>query len=122
MQPDFINGMVYNVTCKGHSPVDSSEILQKYTGTVVPSAKYDPPGTFRMSTDISDFPFRVITYACVVEVNDRTVCYQQQMKEEVRLVKGSKGDTYTVRTVNGRSTCTCPGFGFRKTCKHIESL
>ena len=35
-------------------------------------------------------------------------------------VSGSKGQTYTVsRYPNGRTYCTCKGFQFRKTCKHI---
>lgn len=35
-------------------------------------------------------------------------------------VKGSKGDTYIV-TIDGKNkNCTCAGFGFRRTCKHIK--
>lgn len=35
-------------------------------------------------------------------------------------VPGSKGAVYHVTTYpNGRKTCTCPGYTFRKTCKHL---
>ena len=37
-------------------------------------------------------------------------------------VVGSKGASYTVRAVQGRYTCTCPGFGWRRKCKHIEQV
>jgi len=37
-------------------------------------------------------------------------------------VVGSKGAHYTVRANQGRYTCTCPGFGWRRKCKHIESI
>ena len=37
-------------------------------------------------------------------------------------VVGSKGAHYTVRANHGRYTCTCPGFGWRHTCKHIEQV
>lgn len=118
---DFIIGMDYNVNCKNLSPVDGAIGSVTYTGQVVPSTKYDPPNTIRMTTDIEDFPFRVIPMADIISVNDRTFCFQEMReKETTRIVKGSCGNEYVVRTMNGRSTCTCPGFQFRKTCKHIE--
>ena len=42
--------------------------------------------------------------------------------ERVWEVKGSKGAHYTVRADYGRYTCTCPGFGWRRKCKHIEQI
>jgi len=38
-------------------------------------------------------------------------------------VAGSRGASYTVRLrENGQTSCTCPGFGFRRTCKHLAAL
>ena len=37
-------------------------------------------------------------------------------------VVGSKGAHYTVRANQGRYTCSCPGFGWRGKCKHIEQF
>lgn len=37
-------------------------------------------------------------------------------------VEGSKGNTYIVKLEGNRVTCTCPGFKFRKSCKHQELL
>lgn len=33
-------------------------------------------------------------------------------------VKGSKGETYYVNKTEG--TCTCPGYTYRGTCKHVK--
>ena len=40
--------------------------------------------------------------------------------EKTWSVKGSKGDTYAVKLSDGSYSCTCPGFGFRRKCRHIE--
>ena len=35
----------------------------------------------------------------------------------------SKGDrTYTVAVRDGSYTCTCPGCGFRRKCKHVDQV
>ena len=35
-------------------------------------------------------------------------------------VPSSKGGEYRVRNLNGRWSCECAGFKFRRTCKHID--
>lgn len=41
------------------------------------------------------------------------------MKVEKKQVKGSTGKTYTIiRQPNGKWTCDCPGFQYRRFCKH----
>ena len=36
-------------------------------------------------------------------------------------VQGSTGNTYTVTQDGDTWTCTCPGFGWRRKCKHVEA-
>jgi hypothetical protein len=36
------------------------------------------------------------------------------------IVKGSKGDEYTITEHSGNLSCTCSGFRFRGDCKHIK--
>ena len=44
----------------------------------------------------------------------------QIVSPSTRTVQGSGGKTYTITTLaTGRQTCTCPGFSYRRTCKHI---
>lgn len=39
-------------------------------------------------------------------------------KGEVLTVAGSGGKTYYLQKVAGKWQCSCPGYGFRRTCKH----
>ena len=43
-------------------------------------------------------------------------------KKDVITVKGSNGKEYFLEKVGNKYTCTCPGFTFRHTCKHIETM
>ena len=37
-------------------------------------------------------------------------------------VEGSNGNRYTVTKIGGKYKCSCPGFGFRKKCKHSKRI
>lgn len=37
-------------------------------------------------------------------------------------VQGSKGNSYLVIRSKGSYNCTCPGFTYRKTCRHIQEV
>lgn len=38
------------------------------------------------------------------------------------IVKGSNGKEYSITKVGSKYSCTCPGFSFRHTCKHVTEL
>tara|TARA_B100001250_G_C19333995_1_gene585974 strand:- start:92 stop:406 length:315 start_codon:yes stop_codon:yes gene_type:complete len=42
--------------------------------------------------------------------------------EKVWRVEGSKGNIYTIKLSDGTYSCTCPGFGFRRKCRHITEI
>ena len=44
----------------------------------------------------------------------------QQQGEASWQVTGSKGSNYTVSLRQGQWSCSCPGFGWRRRCKHVE--
>jgi hypothetical protein len=117
-------GLQYNVRVKNVIlPYDGASETSDYTGFVLPSAKYDPPETVRLSTGIRDFPIRVIQKDRIVAIGDQAVRFvPRSQTNNVRLVQGSNGTIYTVTTQNGRSICTCTGFQFRKSCKHTAEV
>jgi hypothetical protein len=78
--------------------------------------KWVKPEELALSTGNPEFPFRVIRRNLIREINGLPYSFDAPVKESaVRLVKGSNGKVYEV-TAN---SCTCPGFTFRGTCKHV---
>jgi len=83
----------------------------------MPSGRYAISGTtwIRVPDDTTreDLPRYM-----VVEQRETPVVSRDVRSYEVQ---GSKGDTYTVTDNGGTWTCTCPGFGWRRKCKHVEA-
>jgi hypothetical protein len=89
-----------------------------YTGTVV-REKWFGAEEIGITTGNPSFPFRRIHRARIVEVGGATIDYTPVKSDRItKTVQGSKGNTYIVTAENGKATCTCQGFSFRKTCKH----
>jgi hypothetical protein len=42
--------------------------------------------------------------------------------EKTWSIEGSKGNLYSVKLSDGVYTCSCPGFGFRRKCRHIKEI
>jgi len=55
----------------------------------------------------------------ILKVIKETFGYVEK-KESSRIeVSGSKGNKYYIEKNGNKFTCTCPGFTYRNTCKHI---
>ena len=94
----------------------------EYTGTVV-HEKWHGDDKIGLTTDVRGYPVRVLSRTNIVEVSGAKVDYTPVKSDrEVITVQGSKGNTYIVTKENGKSTCTCQGYSFRKTCKHIQEV
>jgi len=97
-----------------------------YVGTVLSDTKWTLGSQFEMTgNEDSRVPLRRVALDNVVELEylDGGKIGQQNasvLEEKVYEVKGSKGKVYTVIVKNGKATCTCPGFQFRRNCKHVK--
>lgn len=89
-----------------------------YEGEQVANPKWVLPGSICLATGDPEWPMRVLDVDSIVSVDaeSKTVSVADV---KVFHVAGSKGSSYTVTITPKGRTCTCPGFGFRNTCKHI---
>ena len=87
-----------------------------YEGDEV-KVKWCKPEEIAISTDLKDFPFRIVQRKNIIEMDGKPYSFEvKEKKEEVRLVQGSNGKVYEVTSYS----CTCPGFTFRGACKHVQ--
>jgi len=93
-----------------------------YTGTIVREKWFDAD-EIGITTENPKFPFRRIQRQRIVAVNEQAVDYTPIKSARVEItVQGSKGNTYIVTKENGKATCSCSGFQFRRTCKHSQAV
>jgi len=94
----------------------------EYTGTIM-REKWFNNDEIGITTGDSRFPFRRINLNRIVEVNSAKHDYVPvKSTRETITVQGSKGNTYIVTKEDGKATCTCAGYNFRRTCKHVQEV
>lgn len=102
---------------------------REHVGEVVPSERWDDPRTFRMINDAYNRKYHPV---CVVPLEKVALLEyvdgaEAQMheytppEEQTWSVKGSGKSWYTVAVKGDRWSCSCPGYIFRKTCRHINA-
>ena len=94
-----------------------------YTGTVM-RQKWFGDNEIGLTTTEKRNPFRVIRMENIAEIDGAVASYVAPVKVEPKtvIVLGSKGEKYTVIKDGLKSSCSCKGWSFRKTCKHIEGV
>ncbi len=92
----------------------------EYSGEEV-RVKHVSADELALTTGNPEWPVRVIRRDRILSIDGRSVAHIE-VKAETRIVKGSKGQEYVVTNSQGRWTCTCPGFQFRRSCKHTAGV
>lgn len=104
-------------TVSAASKAPNREEIITVRGTVIDSPKWLRADEIAIATGNPEFPVAVLLV-------DKIVGVQQSVPaRSVRSFKVKSGDKiYSVILSNGSYTCTCTGFSFRKTCKHIVAV
>ena len=90
----------------------------EYEGNEV-QVKHCTVDQLALTTGNPEWPIRIIQRGRIVKIDGSPVA-PAQSATVTRVVKGSRGDEYTVTGANGKWNCTCPGFQFRRSCKHTS--
>lgn len=91
----------------------------EYEGEPV-KLKWLKPSQLALTTGDPEWPVRVLEVSWIVARDGVAVAAEQPHRSESVQVAGSKGQVYTVSRVSGGWQCTCSGFQFRRTCKHVQ--
>ncbi len=109
-----------------------AQILYKVTSTYPPALSHHPAGGLKIvagsisKVEVGKFSIPADTRLPADTTTAQLVWVKPEpspmtaTKATTKTVAGTKGKTYVVTTLpTGRQTCTCPGFTFRRTCKHL---
>jgi hypothetical protein len=94
-----------------------------YEGTVVKPYPWLSTSEIALATANPDFPISVtnLAQADAVELIAGQLGTVDAQNRSIT-VDGSRGKQYTVTRAGAKVTCTCEGFTFRKSCKHLKLI
>ena len=117
------------ITCEFPSYVIGMPGVSKttITGIVEKATKFTPPDFIRIVTDF-DSPVRVreipLHRVTNIAYADGRIAGLKTVNNDTKTwtVQGSRGSQYVVVRSKNSWSCTCPGFQFRKNCRHIKEI
>ena len=106
-------------TAIGPNMIPPQPGIIRFEGRVVPGFKWLTDREFCMTGD-DVMPIRVINLKNVKNITFKTGGTKTvNVAVQTFTIKGSKGDQYLVTRSPKGWTCTCKGFEFRKSCRHV---
>ena len=101
--------------------VKFGDTAREYSGTVLKPFRWLTDRQFAMSGD-REMPVRVIDAHYITNLLVHSGATRSvSTASVVRQVAGSRGAVYTVTHDSRGVRCSCPGFQFRKSCKHTAA-
>ena len=98
---------------------------EEITGTILIDFKWLQPNQFVISNPRNPKGVSVVSLTHVIDLKDskgKTATVKIDPDYCQWTVEGSKGNTYLVIRQKGLYNCTCPGYTYRKTCRHIAEV
>lgn len=112
--------LVKNPLARGMIPPGPD--YQEYRGRVLEPYRWLTAREFCLSGDQA-WPIRVINMDLVESMDlESGSTADVDTGPRVWQVQGSKGSVYTVTQTESKLSCTCPGFQFRRNCRHITEI
>jgi len=99
--------------------------FNQYEGVETTLKHIDSNAYLCLTTGNKDFPIRVIDRNLIMKSQPQPLFALDELLfniTERHKVEGSKGAVYELTKANGKWSCTCPGFEFRKICKHVKHI
>jgi hypothetical protein len=107
---------------QGPKMIPPSPGFCEYEGEIVKSYKWLTDREFCI-TGNKDHPIRVINMDLVEDIEMLKGTFAEvDTGVKVFTVNGSKGNSYIVTRNSKGWNCTCPGYQFRRQCKHVSEL
>ena len=107
---------------QGDKMIPPQPTVVDYEGTILNPYKWLNDRQFCLSGD-KEMPIRVIDMNIVNDIKLLTGELKTiDLDTKIWNINGSKGNKYTVTRNSSKWDCTCPGFQFRKSCKHVSEL
>ena len=115
-------GSTVTVKTRYHSPSIWGDWHEyELTGEVL-SVPWVNPDQFAVRNLNHPNRFSVITLSKVVELRSNRATIKLDTDYKEWTVTGSKGNAYLVIRQDGKYNCSCPGFTFRKSCRHLSEV
>lgn len=103
-----------------HTWVIGAKPTYDIRGKLTNVPKWCSPNTIALIRD-EDGGLSIISHTMVLKVDGKKF-ESAEPKVNTYKVAGSKGAVYVVTETGGRYTCSCTGFQFRKSCKHLGMI
>lgn len=97
-----------------------------FHGVVVRSESWLQPHEFNVKTGNPKYPTSTISLKNVDKItyvsgSGRKIHTQSDIRE-FKVLSKSTGKMYFVKVTGTKVTCDCPGYTFRRACKHIDAV